>query len=341
MVLKFLSKQNRPCIKIELTHPVYLPGQPVTGHVLINTTEPFIFTYGSIVFKGTKLSSTHHGDQTNAVVLMDMKEYFCRTQELFENKREKEFPIGEHAIPFSLPLPDNIPDSFKGDQGCNFGRVRYFLKVKLYNPYFFVPTYKHECEVIVARPYNGPIHPISIPVVSTLPSIKGSGRNDTVNWCVTLEKNVWKIGEVLELNVFVDESVISREINSAFAHLTHQITALPDGVDTDPDQVQFISCTSDTPQDKKSGMQVIRMNLPDDLQPTFNSDRIRGGYYITVYLDVPSCKSAMVKIPIILCRSVANEVLVNGNTPESTFDYLEMMQSNRPKDAPPAYHFIN
>ncbi|XP_061172002.1 arrestin domain-containing protein 17-like [Saccostrea echinata] len=108
---------------------VFLPEQSVEGIVQFNIVEKFETT--GVFLEVTGLSyvvvEEKHGKSRNGVVSQHTSlERYCHTKIDLATKGGAAFPLttGTYQYPFATQLPDELPTSFEGENGC----TRYYLR---------------------------------------------------------------------------------------------------------------------------------------------------------------------------------------------------------------------
>lgn len=119
---------------------VYMPGQTVTGRVLIVVNDSVKIRSVKLKFKGEAKNSwteqesrrDDNGETQNYSVKYDADdEYFENKSTLVGGGGDSHLEEGEHVYPFSVSLPFQLPSTFNGE----FGHVRYVAKVVIDIPW--------------------------------------------------------------------------------------------------------------------------------------------------------------------------------------------------------------
>lgn len=140
---------------IELDRPgaVYMPGEMVSGYVIIDLAKEKIAEALKLSAKGeayvrwTEQQSTTDMDgksQTTTVSYIGNEKYFSVTTSLLEKSEDGKvhIPAGLSRYPFRIQLPRDIPCSFEYHKLID-GHVRYTLKAIIVRSWRF----NHECKV--------------------------------------------------------------------------------------------------------------------------------------------------------------------------------------------------
>ncbi len=126
---------------------IFHPGYEVTGTVILELSNPQSYQFIQIGLFGKARVSTEeianrgsikhgrfHGATQSllpANAFTEDREYVNRIKIVWnkEDSPEGQLPSGRHEFPFRLPLPPNVPSSFKGP----LGDVRYYLEAGIHN----------------------------------------------------------------------------------------------------------------------------------------------------------------------------------------------------------------
>lgn len=119
---------------------VFMPGQSVTGQVLITTSSSVKIRSIKLKFRGEAQVSwteqesrrSDNGETENYSVKYDAEEeYFENKMTLVGGGGESKLEEGEQVYPFNISLPHQLPSTFNGEHG----HVRYTAKVKVDIPW--------------------------------------------------------------------------------------------------------------------------------------------------------------------------------------------------------------
>ena len=123
-----------------------LPGDTLSGKVVIRTDEPF--DCNRVVLKFKSRERTQHGSGDNRRV--DTKNILSRVFRISEGKN---IPAGNSAIPFSFQVPKGIPPSFQGYHGD----IKHTIEAVVEIDWALDPKLKLEYTVIQHRPPYIPV----------------------------------------------------------------------------------------------------------------------------------------------------------------------------------------
>lgn len=119
---------------------VFMPGQSITGRVLVATSSTVKIRSIKLKFQGeAKVSWTDqesrrndNGETENYSVKYDAEEeYFENKMTLVGGGGESQLEAGERVYPFNISLPHQLPSTFNGEHG----HVRYTAKVTIDIPW--------------------------------------------------------------------------------------------------------------------------------------------------------------------------------------------------------------
>jgi len=119
---------------------VFMPGQSITGRVLLTTSSSVKIRSIKLKFRGqAKVTWTEqesrrsdNGETENYSVKYDAEEeYFENKMTLVGGGGESKLEVGEQVYPFNISLPHQLPSTFNGE----YGHVRYIAKVTVDIPW--------------------------------------------------------------------------------------------------------------------------------------------------------------------------------------------------------------
>ncbi|XP_076766720.1 arrestin domain-containing protein 17 [Xylocopa sonorina] len=138
-------------IEFERPNATYMPGETVSGNILVDVTKVKRFRGLSISTKGEARVSWSEYITENDIHGRSSRRYetYSNFEEYFHQKHyvlgsnsftsQIEIPVGLQRYPFTFQLPYNIPSSFEH----KYGHVRYVVKATIDRPWAF----NHECKV--------------------------------------------------------------------------------------------------------------------------------------------------------------------------------------------------
>ncbi len=101
-------------INIVTTKTEYLAGEPVEGHLIINTDKAFKCNAVHVTFTGREHTRVVVQQGEHSTTYTDERVYFKERQDLCGSE---EFPVGETRFPFRFNIPLDIPSSYSGHRG--------------------------------------------------------------------------------------------------------------------------------------------------------------------------------------------------------------------------------
>ncbi|CAL7934306.1 unnamed protein product [Xylocopa violacea] len=137
-------------VEFERPSATYMPGEMVSGNILVNVAKEKRIRGISVSAKGEARVRWHeyrnetnvHGNTSDCTTYSNHEEYFHLKQYVLgsnSSTSQMNIPVGSHRYPFMFQLPYNIPSSFEH----NNGHIRYVVKAVIDRPWAF----NHECKV--------------------------------------------------------------------------------------------------------------------------------------------------------------------------------------------------
>ena len=116
------NNNNKMNTKIMLHHSqcVFLPGDLVSGHLIVDLSE-------QINFKKIQVTLVGRADVRWIEGETEYRSSETYVDEVVDVHQGPGLPAGYHLLPFSVRLPANLPSSFKG----KYGDVRYWVKASI------------------------------------------------------------------------------------------------------------------------------------------------------------------------------------------------------------------
>nr|XP_033323416.1 arrestin domain-containing protein 17-like isoform X4 [Megalopta genalis] len=113
-------------IVLDVPQQVYYSGQRVSGHVLLNVSEPVIVLGIRLKYKGE--AQVYFTDRSAGIRRkFSAFENYLHVETYLAGDGKEKSTITGGVYPFSLTLPENLPCSFEG----RYGRVRYSIRALL------------------------------------------------------------------------------------------------------------------------------------------------------------------------------------------------------------------
>ncbi|TFG08579.1 hypothetical protein EU538_06900 [Candidatus Thorarchaeota archaeon] len=121
-------------LRIETAKPVFNPGEPVEGQVIVICDEDFDCNRITIELTGEEETRVVRGSGKHRRVYREDLTHVAQGRELMSGGH---IPSGEHKYPFSIYLPEQVPGSYQGFHG----HIRYKLQAKAEVSWAFDPKW--------------------------------------------------------------------------------------------------------------------------------------------------------------------------------------------------------
>lgn len=302
-------------LKIELDNPsaVYIPGQKLSGKVIIKNQKPIKARFLKICIHGNANTAWLEqrplpfgaGFQTSSHSAT--KNYLTGETIAWSSENgTNEIPAGTSFIAFRFDLPVDCPPSYKGSHGW----IRYSISVKLDRPGMF--NNKSYASFSVAPQYDVMTNPTAMtPIIGTVSKTTGllSG-NRIVKMTINLPKHGYVPGEDIPITVDIDNGSKSSitAIRTKLCQLARfQATQGNSFSRENLSKLCVVEAKNDVNVASNTKNQVlVSMKIPTCI-PTFECSIIQVGYYIAVTLETSSTLDRNVK--------VKNDVIIGTISP--------------------------
>lgn len=124
-------------ILFDKQHPVYCPGELLTGKVLLNISDRLRINSLRLSVKGDAkvnlLKDKGSNEETIQAHHVHASENYFHLDLAILNKEIEFINVGNHEYPFSIKLSDNLPSSFQHENG----KIQYSIKAHIDIPWAF------------------------------------------------------------------------------------------------------------------------------------------------------------------------------------------------------------
>jgi len=204
---------------------------------------------------------------------------------------------GNFSFPFQFVLDANLPGTFyTGSRSGPSGSVHFEVGAEVAVPGMFEPNLKHSQDILICQPLNKQLmaadtyKETNVTFLCCIPKGK-------VSLSASIDKNAYGPGDLVQLNLIVDNSNSKVDLENFSLRLDRSIELRAEGRSHYETKTVVKSKCGGVPKGDRAERQ-MGIQLPADTEPSTNANLVKCSYKVIVELHVPWSPNVKVSTPV-------------------------------------------